>query len=985
MKNSKKIISLALCLTLVFSVFACLGAFTASAVGTEASGKRDLDSDGTYWYSDTKVSTYTSGTGTAGDPYIITTAAQLRHLARGNTGGGGKYYKLGCDIVINDSTNQYWYEETGLKNWIKGSDSTYGTFSDARNYRELGGELFRDTFDGDGHTISGLYINYSGTGTMAGAVSSRVYCGWGLFPCTYGATFKNVKLKDVYIKSNVTASGATTHYHGYGGLVGIVHSSQPTTFQNVQVENVKFDITKPNLNTAGKPVGVGGIIGYAYGNLNVTDAVVKNVTAKLTNWYATSRCAAYIGAITGAMGWGATATLTNVITVGKMNPMSCSSMTSGGAVSISSGNAIQDIKSGLSVAISGTNCYAIGAEQVFADSGTTLVADEATFLSSYLDTFYANKGASTNWAAKKTGALPTLASFPKTYGAVLKCDFSNYTTKADYANSPNADTNWTIQNDAESGNKYLQGDLRNILALQDYSFTLTPNYAIGNNSNHTGYYQWGMNGVLEPGTVYKLDFKAKADAALAMKFAIYSGYGFAAGYNNRGEHLVGEVLDEYGRRIVNLTTGWQNYSIYFTAEYFPNNESQGTNRPVFQIHPGAVGGHYVYFDDIVLSTVNGVSFEDDDNHYLQPCIGNDGDAITLPETPVRDGYIFGGWYTDEDRLTALDNSAKIGDVPVLYAKWDAIYASHSLVLTDAIGINFHMNLSGLTEEEKAGSYMTFDVTNYDTTLQDEFDSTDVNAGGKYCFTCFLSSVQMAETVTPTLHYGDGETMTGAGFSVKDYIDYVVANSGSFDSTVVDLVKALGDYGHYMQIYLGNKNEWTAGTNYTAIAKYRATDYTSEQHTAYLNELNTNNVAMSKEITGSAVTAVSYNLNFDSSTYINVKMTTADTITASAVVNEVPLTVAGSGQVQLRTRGLPIIKLGETFTVSGLGTENTTPFTVTLSGLSYIRATLKKESELIEGSKDAVSALYGYYRAARVYHTMVTGGNNGNLNGETVNE
>ena len=187
---------------------------------------------------------------------------------------------------------------------------------------------------------------------------------------------------------------------------------------------------------------------------------------------------------------------------------------------------------------------------------------------------------------------------------------------------------------------------------------------------------------------------------------------------------------------------------------------------------------------------------------------------------------------------------------------DVLFGSHSLVLADSIGINFFMDLSALTPEQKAASYMTFAVTNSDTELSADYDSGFVNATGSYHgFTCPLSSVQMAETVTPTYHYGDGETVTGAGFSVKNYIDYVVANSGSFDSAVVDLVKALGDYGHYIQIYLGTRNSWTAGTDYTTLAKYRAADFTSGDHTDYLAELNAREVAMVKSIDDTAVTNV----------------------------------------------------------------------------------------------------------------------------------
>ncbi|MBO4433213.1 MAG: LptF/LptG family permease, partial [Clostridia bacterium] len=659
MKKGKKLLAICLAFALFVSMFTVLGTLTVSAVGTEAAGKRDLDSDCTYWYSDTGVSTYTSGTGTAEDPYIITTAAELRHLARGNTAGGGKYYKLGCDIVINDTSAEDWYEGTDLKNWIKGSDGTYGTFSDTRNYRELGGALFRDNFDGDGHTISGLYINYNGTGTMTGFNNTRVYCGWGLFPCVFGATFKNVKLKDVYIKSNLTASAATGDYHGYGALVGNVYgNSVPTTFENVEVENVKFDITKPNLSSAGKPVGVGGIIGYSYGNLTVTDAVVKNVTAKLTNWYATSRCAAYIGAVTGAMGWASVATLNNVITIGSMNPMSCSSATSGGAVSISSGNWIQDVKANLSAGINATNCYAIGAEKVHDGVGITLVADDAAFIGDYLDTFYDNIGASENWAEKQAGVLPTLKDFPyieehKTPGAVLRCNFSDYTPSA----NAKALDNWSIVD--EDGNKALKGDFNNTsLAANNFGFII-------------GTFAYGVHGPLEPGKIYKLEFKAKADKNAAMDYALYNGSTYAC--SSRDSHVITDGYDEFGRRTAELTTEWQEFSTYFTFDSYTNtvDQYQGVNRPYFFVIPRAsVWENALYFDDILITPYSGMSFREEENHYFEPTLGYPGEDVVLTDAGERNGCEFEGWYTDPELSVAFDpDTVKIGDVPVLYAKW----------------------------------------------------------------------------------------------------------------------------------------------------------------------------------------------------------------------------------------------------------------------------------------------------------------------------
>lgn len=716
----KKIISLALCLALVFSTFACLGSFTISAVGTETAGYRYLEYGITYWYSSTGTTGYTSGTGTADDPYIITTAAQLRHLARGDANGAGKYYKLGNDIVINDSTNKYWYEESGLQNWIKGTDANGAAVSDTMNGREMGEFLFRGNFDGAGHTISGLYINYNGIGTMnaSGTGYKRIYCGWGLFPYVYGATFKNVKLKDVYIKSNVTGN-KNAEYHGYGALVGNVHGGDvATTFENVQVENVHFDIARPNLSTTGKPVGVGGIIGYSTGNLTVKDAIVKNVTASFRNYYATSRCVGYAGAIFGAIGWGKTANLTNVLTFGAMNPVSVVSMTSGGAVYIASGNATGNLQANLSPVFNTTNCYSIGAEQALSNSNIIKVADEQAFISDNLDTFYANVGSSTNWADKEANNIPTLKSFPETLTSVLKCNFSNYTTIDVYANSPNANTNWTVLTDETDGNKYLQGDFGTVTSAQDFAFTLTPNAALGNGSNLTGYYGWGESGVMVPGTVYKLDFKAKAENAVSMSYAIYNGYSYGAGYNNREDHITDGVYDASGSRIADLTTDWQEYSMYFTAESYPNNNGQGTNRPIFQIQPNtSVYGNKIYFDDVVMTPVNAVSFKEYDNHYSQPCVGEIGATITVPATePKRDGYNFDGWFIDEDCTIALDTeNTKIGDITVAYAKWaEAAETILSLDFSNYINGSSNTNTNWVVGSEGTNNYLK-GTTNASTT------------------------------------------------------------------------------------------------------------------------------------------------------------------------------------------------------------------------------------------------------------------------------
>ena len=46
-----------------------------------------------------------------------------------------------------------------------------------------------------------------------------------------------------------------------------------------------------------------------------------------------------------------------------------------------------------------------------------------------------------------------------------------------------------------------------------------------------------------------------------------------------------------------------------------------------------------------------------------------GDAISAPDAPTKDGYIFAGWYTDEALTEKYDFSKAVTDDMTLYAKW----------------------------------------------------------------------------------------------------------------------------------------------------------------------------------------------------------------------------------------------------------------------------------------------------------------------------
>ncbi len=114
----------------------------------------------------------------------ISTVAQLNGFALLSQAYGftGQTIILDSDIVLN---------EGNASSWIKNAPENEWTMPIGRWISEDGvtsGVAFSGTFDGNGHTISGLYINLD---------SQKAY-NWGLFAKTKG-TIKNVSLKNSYI------------------------------------------------------------------------------------------------------------------------------------------------------------------------------------------------------------------------------------------------------------------------------------------------------------------------------------------------------------------------------------------------------------------------------------------------------------------------------------------------------------------------------------------------------------------------------------------------------------------------------------------------------------------------------------------------------------------------------------------------------------------------------------------------------------------
>lgn len=217
MKNLKKAFSLITCLAVLISAFSLLAVSSSAQEAVHV------------WDGTTVAEGFAGGDGSEGNPYLISTPEQLAYFAKNYTKDNsiGKTYKLTADIYLNKTDGSPF---TNV--WVNNKD-----------------ESFNGVFDGDGHTIYGLYVPESVNANMAGFIP--YISGWG-------ATVKNVRISH----SELHASNVC------GALIGRISEfySWDDWDKAIFIEKCFIDST---VTVVSNNEGAGGILGmYGSGNMH---------------------------------------------------------------------------------------------------------------------------------------------------------------------------------------------------------------------------------------------------------------------------------------------------------------------------------------------------------------------------------------------------------------------------------------------------------------------------------------------------------------------------------------------------------------------------------------------------------------------------------------------------------------------------------------------------------------------------------------------
>ncbi len=283
------------------------------------------------------------------------------------------------------------------------------------------------------------------------------------------------------------------------------------------------------------------------------------------------------------------------------------------------------------------------------------------------------------------------------------------------------------------------------------------------------------------------------------------------------------------------------------------------------------------------------------------------------------------------------------------------FTDHSIVLSGSIGLDFYLSLPGSISDYSdasvhfGGSKIDVSVDLADGVLQSD---------GCYKFTCFMSSIQMAEIITPSFTYtlnGQSATVTGEGYSVRQYISAFVNEyeNDTDKAQLVSIARALADYGHYAQPYLSRVNNWTIGSDYAEMSDSYTSSYSYDSVKAQ-----SAGDALAKTLDASKVASASYALKADFETAIYLFLTPAQGATlTSATVDGQPATLEQVGsRYRIVINGIKASGLSHKYTVV---VDQTT--TITLSALSYVNTVLNSTQEASQQAdiRNFVSALYMY--------------------------
>ena len=340
-----------------------------------------------------------------------------------------------------------------------------------------------------------------------------------------------------------------------------------------------------------------------------------------------------------------------------------------------------------------------------------------------------------------------------------------------------------------------------------------------------------------------------------------------------------------------------------------------------------------------------------------------GDTVTLTVTPAAGCELTSLTYTCGETVTNIPPVQGVysftmpaGNVTVT-ATWHVaapVFGPHAMVLSGEIGVKFKVLYPA--DYDMTGVRVDFAISDGRTGTM---TAADAEGNAKW-FICYINALELGDTITATLY--NGETQLAA--EIYSAVNYINAAQSQYpdDQALLELLKSLQDYGHYMQ-----GSGWTDSRSHTAIP---AVETLTGADIAAAQE-GVSGMGLTKNL-GDGIANAKFSLTLNAKTKINisVKPNPGYTITSEGYTVR---DIGGETYYQFTSEEIGAGRLGTPITFNIFSTsgpnETTSVATITASPMSYVKASLNNPERSTE-KKLAMTSYYRYYWAAVQYQTYL---------------
>ena len=339
-------------------------------------------------------------------------------------------------------------------------------------------------------------------------------------------------------------------------------------------------------------------------------------------------------------------------------------------------------------------------------------------------------------------------------------------------------------------------------------------------------------------------------------------------------------------------------------------------------------------------------------------------VLPVNEFTPPEGSVFYGWKVNDDETIYQpgDCVALTGNAQLTAVYEDAsttpAFVAHGMELTGQIGVRFVVKYPDAVDPST--SYVEFKCSDGRTKRVNYSAATKLEDGQAF-FTFNLNPLELADAISVTLHYGDGNTIKDV-YSAMDYIHTVADDTtGTYDDEK-DLIEALWGYGYSFQ-YAG----WTDGMPSHGKIPWTGMDtFYEDPIKRYINRF-------SKEGTESAgINDVMYSLTLTSDTALHFYICLDDNETVESVEGATAsgeVTISGKKYLKYTIKGIAPQNLNDLQTVtittsSGVATLKACPMSYVYDVWFVIPM---EDYDERNWKQTSLIAYYFYHRAALSYY------------------